>query len=552
MDQQRARIQADLSGVLRGDVRCDDVHLQMYSSDASIYQVRPLAVVRPINTSDVVKTIHYANEHQYTVHPRGAGSSVIGASLGKGIILDFSVHMHRTVSVDESRVKVQPGVVLSNLNSQLANHNKIFGPDPATRSVTTLGGVLSTNATGSHWVRYGAPRDKVLALQIVTAEGKILNLPSSKNEAFGSFINPDSRSIEQNIYNLVERNAKTIEQYRSPTLLDQAGYHLSDIQVEDRVDLTRLIVGSEGTLGIITEATLSVDERPKYRGVALYFFDRLEKAAEAIGEIANSRPSACDLMDRRLLSIAVEIDPSYRQIIPADTEAMLLVEHDAPTLDQLTEIMNASIKHVVRREKLAFDFLTTTEKKERDFYWRLARRMVQILYRLKGNRRAIPFVEDIAVDRKQLPKFLERVHDVLNKHQVTATIFSHAIQGHVDVRPFLDLANHQHVALMPDLSRDIYSLARECGGTISGGYGDGLSRTWYLRSHYGPLYDVFRDVKRIFDPNFLINPGKIINYPPSGLTDHLRPSKIEPLLIDDSETATPAKKKIEKPGASDL
>ncbi len=543
MDQQRARIQADLSGVLRGDVRCDDIYLQMYASDASIYQIQPLAIVRPINTADVVKTIHYANQHQYTVHPRGAGSSVIGASLGKGIILDFSVHMRRAIVLDSDRVKVQPGVVLANLNDQLAQKNKVFGPDPATRSVTTLGGVLSTNATGSHWVRYGSPRDKVLALQIVTAEGKILNVPSAKNEAFGSYINPDSRTLEQNLAKLLDRNADTVEQYRSPTLLDQAGYHLADIQINDRVDLTRLMVGSEGTLGIITEATLAVDERPKQRGVALYFFDRLEKAAEAIDEIAQSRPSACDLLDRRLLSIAVEIDPAYREIIPTDTEAMLLVEHDAATLDELVETMDVPIKRIVRRDKLAFDVQTTTDKRQRDFFWRLARRMVQILYRLKGNRRAVPFVEDIAVNRQQLPTFLKQVHDVLNKHQVTATIFSHALQGHVDIRPFLDLTNPQHLALMPTLSRDIYALVTQCGGTISGGYGDGLSRTWYLRTHYGPLYDVFRDVKRVFDPNFLLNPGKIINYPPSDLTDHLRPWETAPQLIEDEDQEAVNKKK---------
>ena len=532
MDKQRARIKADLAGVLDGDVRCDDLTLQLYSSDASLYQIQPLAVVQPRNVNDVATTVRYAAENQHPIHPRGAGTGVTGGCLGEGIVIDFSVAMRRISAWRNGQVTVQPGVVLAGLNRRLHTEGHVFGPDPATRSVTTIGSVLATNASGSHWARYGSPRDKIAHLQIVLPNGSIVEMPSRSNPAFESLVDPEAKRLETEVGRILERRRSTLESDPVRSRVNGVGYCLRDLRVDPgRLDLTRLICGSEGTLGIITEATLKTDPKPVQRGICILFFDKIEQAGQAAIEIDTMSPSACDLMDRRLLSIARETDEAYHRAIPADTEAILLVEFDAESPLELREKLENVANRIHRRKKLAFDYRTTMIAEERNRFWRLARRVVPILYRLKGNRRALPFVEDLAIPPERLPEFLSRIHEVLNRYEVTASIFCHTPQGHVDIRPFLDLTNPDHQRLMPRLARELFELTLRFDGTISAANGDGLSRTWFLRSQLGPRYDVYREVKRLFDPKFAFNPGKIINFPVSELTDRLRKVGVDASLF---------------------
>ena len=289
------------------------------------------------------------------------------------------------------------------------------------------------------------------------------------------------------------------------------------------LDLARLLVGSEGTLAIITEATVRTVPRPKHRGLALLFFDRLESAARGALEITSLGVSTCDLMDRRLLTIAREMDVRYELLIPAEAEAMLLVEQSGDDAYEVGQRLREMVVRLVRERHLAFDARVTIEKEERDFYWRLSRRVVTTLYRLKGTTQAVPFIEDIAVPPETLPEFLVRMQNVFKKHAVTAALFAHLGHGQLHLRPFLDLANPEHQRLMQDLAADLYDEVLGVGGTISGEHSLGLSRSWFLRRQVGPLYEVFREVKRIFDPNNLLNPGKVVAEVPQPLTKNLRP-----------------------------
>lgn len=525
MDQERARIQEDLRGLLDGEVRCDDLFIQMYASDASIYEIRPLGIVRPRGVADVVACVQYAAAHEIPLHARGAGTGVAGESLGPGLILDFSHTMRRVLSIEDDKVRVQPGVVLANLNWHLRGVGRFFGPDPSTRSVTTLGSVLAVDASGSHWLKYGSARQHVESLQVVLADGQVIEAGShpvaSTAANDGS---PARQRLVQRLAELLDREQQTIATHQPKTMVNCSGYQLSGVLRDGKLDLAKLIVGSEGTLAFITEATLRTVPMPRSRGLALLFFDRLEFAARSALEIAGTGVSACDLMDRRLLSLARELDVRYDVLIPANAEAMLLIEcqgdEDHEVREQLQEIVN----RVQRHQRLAFDTRITLEREERDLYWRLTRRVVQSLSRLKGHRRAVPFIEDIAVPPPMLPDFLVRLQNVLKIHGVTASLYGHVGHGELHVRPFLDLNNPEHVRMMHDLATDFYQEVLAVGGTISGEHADGLSRTWFLRQQYGPLYEVFREVKRIFDPQFILNPGKIVADAPQPLTKNLRPA----------------------------
>lgn len=523
MDPERARIQADLNGQLEGEVRCDSTFLQMYASDASIYEMKPLGVVRPASVEDVVACVKYAEENQISLIPRGGGSNVAGSCVGQGLVLDFSYSMRRTQAVGRDTVTVQPGIVIGDMNRQLKPHGQYFAPDPATRNVTTIGGTLAMNNTGSHWIHYGSPRDAVMRLQVVIANGEVVEFESSQNIA-ATNVFPKLRSLlfASRVKRLVSANEELIEENRPKTKQNQAGYNLFDLQQGNQIDLTRLIVGSEGTLGIITEATLRTETIQRHRGVALMFFHRLDSAARAAVEIGKMGIAACDLLDRRLLSLARETNSEFQRLIPGDAEAMLLVEFYASDDNSLRSKLDHLVSRIHRRKKLAFEVRVATQQNQRDLYWRIVRRIVPTLYRLKGDKRALPFVEDIAIDPLKLPEFLQSVHKILNENEITASIFSHAPQGTVHIRPFMSLSNTEEVARMHRLANQLFDLVLELNGTVSGAHGDGLSRTWFLRRQYGRLYNVFSDVKNIFDPMNVFNPGKIVGHPFSGLGDNLR------------------------------
>jgi len=541
MDQQRERIQADLRGLIDGEVRCDDVFLQMYATDASIYEIRPLAVVRPKGTSDVVAIVKYAAEEGLPVHARGAGTGVAGESLGSGIVVDFSHSMRRIISIDEDTVRLQPGVVHSVLNQQLAKRGRLFGPDPATRSVTTMGSVLSLDGSGSHWPIYGSARGRVVKMQVVLADGELIEAGVHPvGNVAESLTYPRRADLVQRLGGLIERNTTLIEENQPKSLVHRSGYHLPGILNDGKLDLAKLLVGSEGTLGLITEATIKTDKLPKERGVALVFFDRLDWAARGALEASSHHVSACDLMDRRLLTIARETDPRFDLLIPKECEAALLIEMHDDDQNELRTRLQQLVHRLQRLKKLAFDARITLDRDERNLYWRLARRVVPRLYRLKGSTRPLPFIEDIAVPPNQLPDFLVKLQNILKTHHVTASLFAHATHGQLHVRPFLDLGNPEDVRKMQGLASALYDEVIAIRGSISGEHGDGLSRTWYARQAHGPLYDVYREVKRIFDPQNTLNPGKVVAEAPQPLGKNLRPVAERDVQTPDETPASEA------------
>jgi FAD/FMN-containing dehydrogenase/Fe-S oxidoreductase len=524
LDPQRERLQEDLRGLISGSVRCDDLFLQLHASDASIYEIRPQAVVSPLHAADVAACVRYAREKKLSIHARGAGGGVAGESLGTGIILDFSKYLRRIVRFDNDKVRVQPGIALERFSTQLGEKGRLFGPEPSHAEVTTVGGLLARDSAGSRWLKYGSAQDHVLGMQVVLADGEILDFGREPLEDGGSVSTiPRKKELIDRLAALLRDRAAVIAGHQLKSPLKRCGYNLDGVLGENYLDVARLLVGSEGTLALSTEATLSTQPLPGPRGVTLLLFESLEKAARTVPDILAWKPTACELMDRRHLSLARDSEVRFDLLVPAEAEAVLLVEQECTDSLELHDHLRMLSADICQDRRLAFGARQAFEPEETELFWHLVDGVRPAMYRLKGPERPLPLIDDLTAPPEVLPDFLVRIQNVLKKHQVTASLFAHAGQGQIHLRPFLNLHHPEDVERMQRMAEEIYQEAFDAGGSIAGEHGYGLSRTEFLRRQAGPLYEIFEEVKRIFDPENLFNPGKIVSDGTSTIARNLLP-----------------------------
>jgi FAD/FMN-containing dehydrogenase/Fe-S oxidoreductase len=532
-DRQR-RIVEDLTGVLRGEIRCDAVTTGIYAADASLYQITPVGVAFPRDADDVVQLAKYASEQSLSLVARGAGTSVAGAAVGAGLIVDFSRFMTRVLDDRGDTIRVEPGVVLERLNRRFRDSGRYFPPDPATAAVTTIGGMIATNAAGSHSIAVGTTRDHVRSLSMTLANGESFEAAcESVLASSAEHESPAKRELIARLAQLLSENADRIEAKRPKTKRNNCGYHVWDVLTPTELDLAGLLVGSEGTLGLFTAATIKVSPLPVHRGVTLLLFEQIESAFDAVQAVLPSHPAACDLIDRRLLSLAREGDERFESLIAPSAEAALLIEVFGDTAADVQRRLD-DVLSAARRAKpaIAARWTTDAEPEAVDFLWTLPGKVVPRLTKLKGRTRPLPFVEDVAVPPEAMQEFRVRAQKVFQRHQVTATLYAHAGDGQMHFRPFLPPPEVERQNLpLEAISRDLYQIVLSLGGVVSGEHGDGLARTAFVRTQYGPLYPVFQKIKEIFDPRGLLNPGKIISDDAKVTIRHLRPTTPEPPAV---------------------
>ncbi len=520
MDTERQRVQDDLRGILGGDVFCDRIMCQLYASDASIYQIAPLGVVRPRSVADVVATVQYAAEHELALHPRGAGSGVAGESLGSGLVIDFSQYMRRmSIAADDSRVSVQSGTTLAEVNRSLSKRERWYGPDPVTRSITTMGSVVATNASGSHYLRSGSARDTIESARIVTVDGELIELSRHHIDDPGT-----AGRLARGVHD-IRNQFKSLIDARVNAPKSRGGYRLDDVVDNSGVvDLAKFFAGTQGTLGILVDATVRTEPVPAHRGVVLLFFHRLDSAARCGVAALRHGLVACDLMDRRLLQIARDTDERFADVLPREAEAMLLVEIQGESLGDLYDRLSLIRESLSSGPDGAFSTIDTVRTAERDLYWALSRRVIPRLYRFKGNESPVPFIEDLSVPRETLPDVLTAIQDTLQRNHATATIFAHVGHGQLHVRPFLNLGSGEDRLRLHDLSVQIAEVVWKHGGEVSVEHAAGLSRSYLLPRQFGELWQAMGQVKRLFDPSHRLNPGKLFGAVLQKPNENMRPA----------------------------
>jgi len=528
MDREQQRIEEDLRGIVSGEVLCGAASRSLYASDASVSEVWPLAVVRPRTTDDVAATVRWAAERQIPVHPRGAGSSVAGGSLGPGVVIDCGRFLRRILQTDGDEVRVQPGVVAAQLEEHLGRRTRSLGVDPANSGVTTVGGMIGRNSSGSRFPRYGAMSGRMISARVVLADGAILELvptaPASASPASpGDNAAPAAmeadrlRQLASGVATILTSSRDLIAAAQPATRGTHGGYQLHDLlRTLDRdglVDLPRLLCGADGTLGIVSEATLRTVPTDDATAVGLFLFDSLDRAAEAALRLRPLSPDACDLFDKRHLTLARSARPAFDQLIPSVADAGLLVEFSGDDEPAAAARFDEAARRLQGPRPLCIDVRRAEDAAEKAMLWELSRSVVATLHGVRGTIRPVPFLEDVVVPPEALPDFLRRLQAVLKQCDATAMLFAHAGHGQLHVRPYADPRDPEARTRLERLADAIYGDVVAVGGTIGAEQGLALSRTAFFATHFPELTGVFAAVKRVFDPLGTLNPGMIVGAP---------------------------------------
>ncbi len=521
-------LRIELEQRIEGEVRFDAVSRALYSTDASVYQIEPLGVVVPRTRDDVVRAVEIAARHRVSITARGGGTSQAGQAIGAGLQLDTSKYLNRIlkVNVAERWARIEPGVVLDDLNAQLKPNGLRFAPDISTASRATVGGMMANNSSGARSVVYGKTIDHVLEQHVVLSDGSVahfrpLDAPALDAACAGATL---EAACYRTVRELAASQRDEIER-RFPKILRRVGGYNLDAFVDPAkpFNLAKLIVGSEGTLGLVVAAKINLVPLPAAKAVLTIEFEELFDALAATPLVLRHGPSAVEVMDRFILDHAKEspvLDALRRSILQTEPGALLCVEFYGdrpedlpPRIEMLERELAASGYRCRWRRAIA--------PADQARIWSFREASLGLSMAMKGDGKSLSFVEDTAVAPEKLRDYIERFLRIVRDHGTVAGVYAHASVGCLHVRPVVDLKTAQGIETFEAIANAIADLVLEFGGALSGEHGDGLVRGAFTEKMFGPvLYDAFRAVKRAFDPAGLFNPGKIVDSP--SMTSNLR------------------------------
>ena len=499
-----------LSDALRGEVRFDAFTRGLYATDASHYQIEPLGVVFPKSTQDVETVLRIAREAGAPVLPRGGGTSQCGQTVGRAIIVDVSRHLTGVGPVVDGEIEVEPGVVLDQLNGVLAPSDLWFPVDPSTGSRATLGGMAGNNSAGARSLRYGMMVDNVAAIEAVLPDGRRVWLGEGGNEAE---VMPDELAALRSLY---ERDAAEIALRTPHTLRNVAGYNVDRLD-PTRENLAHLLVGSEGTLALFTRLRLRLKPFPRTRVLGVCHFGGLLEALDTVQHIVRLLPSAVELVDENVLTLAAA-HPDHRSamrgFVRGAPKALLLVEFadEAPEADLTSKL--GELEDLLGSLGFPGSVVRAQSPAEQAAVWSVRKAGLTIVMSMAGPRKPISFIEDCAVPLEHLSEYARRIEEIFGRHDASGTWYAHASVGCLHVRPALNLRDPDDVRRMRAIAEETHEVVREYGGTHSGEHGDGRLRSEFLESMLGArMAGLFADVKKTLDPGGLMNPGNIVDPP---------------------------------------
>ena len=518
----------DLARELDGEVAFDDYTRHLFSRDASMYAITPMGVAFPRHAGDVAAAVTLARRYDVPLVPRGGGTSLAGQTVGPGLVLDLSRHLHGILDLDpDARVaRVQPGVVQDDLNRAAAPHGLMFGPDTSTSNRATLGGMIGNNSAGSGSVRYGMTIDHVRELDVVLSDGSTAHLApvDEPTRARQASLDTLEGRLHKELPGLVAAHRDAIATGFPPHWRRACGYRLDRLADESTpFDLAKFVVGSEGTLVVVTEALVDLVPKPRHTVIAVGHFSSTVEAIAATEDAMACDPAGVELMDKTILDLSrskIEY-ADLGTILHGDPAALLFVSFSgddrAELLGQLDRLTALWARH-----GHGYHTLRAETPAQQGALLKVRKASLGLLMAAgTGTRRPLAFVEDTAVEPTRLAAYTKRFAEVLDKHGLTAGFYGHCSVGCLHIRPFVDVSRPDQVRTMRAVAAEIKDLVREFGGVNSSEHGDGLARSEFNREIFGDeLYGAMREVKQLFDPHQRMNPGKIVDAP--AMTEHLR------------------------------
>src|SRR5579859_6779222 len=504
---------AELRKNLSGDVRFDDTTRALYSTDASNYQITPLGVVIPRDEDDVIAAHQIASKHHVPILSRGGGSSLSGQTVGVALVIDFSRYIRRVISInaEAKTVRVQPGVTLAELNKQLTPLGLMFGPDPASASRATMGGIIGNNATGAHSILYGMSSDHVRVMEVILADGTRATL--SKDTDYANRADQIGIAYRE-VQRILTDCKEEIAQRYPKTWRTCAGYALNRLKPE-AIDLAQLLVGSEGTLATTLEVELGLVPRPKMTRLAILHFETLRASLDATPPILEVEPSAVELMDHLMLQRTRETPQFARRLtfVEGDPEAILFVEFYGDSEDELAAKVDRLKAHL-KRHGIVVPIVDAITPAQQANIWIVRRAGLNLTMGIKGDYKPTHFVEDAAVPVDRVAEYVDQVAQIIHDAGTTFAIYAHASAGCLHVKPLVNLKSVEGLRQYRQIGEAVADLVISFGGTTSGEHGEGLARGCFSEKLFGPkLVQAFREIKAAFDPLGIMNPGKMIDTP---------------------------------------
>jgi FAD/FMN-containing dehydrogenase/Fe-S oxidoreductase len=510
-------LEASLKKKLNGEVRFDKISKTLYSTDASNYRIEPVGVVIPKTIEDVAKTLEIASQYEVAILPRGSGSSLAGQAVGHALIVDMSKYMNRVLEVNAKQrtVRVQSGMFLEQLNRGLKQYGLMFGPDPSSAKIATIGGVVGNNATGAHSILYGMAGDNVEACKLYLNKGESIELNDFTSQQSAS------SQLIRNLSKLKERYSDLIEKDFPKHWRRASGYSLNYF-LEKPFNPAKLLAGAEGTLGLATEFTLKLVDKPKHTGLVILQFDSMVRAMEAVPVILKRNPSAIELIDKYLIDLT-RASTSYSPMltfIDGDPETILVVEFYGDTESEVEKKAKDLNSHLITKNINCLTSYALSEQSQTNV-WEVRRAGLGLLMSKRDEFKPIPCIEDVSVPVEQLPNYVADITDLIKRLGTNAGFYGHASAGCLHIRPLVNLKSQSGIGVMEELTEETFKLALKYGGVMSGEHGDGLQRSYLNERLFGKeLYGAMKELKSVFDPQGMFNPGKVVDA--ASANSHLR------------------------------
>ena len=491
-------IAGDLLRIAKGEVLDDSWTRRVYSVDASHYEIEPMAVSYPVDECDVQQICKYSVAKQIPIAARGAGTGLLGQSLSNGIILDFSRHMNRIIEIGNDYVTVQPGIVKGVLDKELKKRNKFMPPDPASSNYCTVGGMIANNSSGVHCLGYGNTIDFLEEIKMVYADGTI---------GFASESSYDNRMKE--LGRLLFPHAHQIRNGYPKVGKNSCGYRL-DTVIGDKFNPHKVLAASEGTLGVLTSAKLRIVDMPEHRCMMVLGFEDLISALREVPRILNFSPVALEMLDHSVLL-------SQGSKAPSNAGCILFVEFAGNGSSSKLERDMTTCREKLVGKCSVLEYSSDWQSMTK--IWEARKSALNSIMKLTvGSRRPVGLIEDTVVPPSILMDHATNLLQIYHENKLEYVLYGHAGDGNIHTRPLIDTASTKQVELMRTIAGKVFAEVIKRGGTITGEHGDGLARTDYIETMYGKqMASLFATVKKLFDPFFIMNPGKKV--PVEGFTN---------------------------------